>query len=81
MHHLTDRIFPRSLLNQSWSTGWNEKWFNGFTMKDRSDDPSSTSIVTTTSTTIVTTITTTVTTDTYIKKDCCLIKEFVLDKT
>ena len=23
-----------------WSTGWNEKYLNGFTMKDRSDDPS-----------------------------------------
>ena len=31
---------PRPLLQQSWSTGWNEKYFNGSTMKDRSDDPS-----------------------------------------
>ena len=28
------------LLNQLWSTGWNEKSLNGFTMKVRSDDPS-----------------------------------------
>ena len=31
---------PRPLLHQSGSTGWNEKWLNGSTMKDRSDDPS-----------------------------------------
>ena len=31
---------PQPLLHQSWSTGWNEKQLNGFTMKDRSDDPS-----------------------------------------
>ena len=31
---------PRPLLYQSWSTGWNDKWLNGSTMKDRSDDPS-----------------------------------------
>ena len=24
----------------SWSTGWNEKYLNGSTMRDRSDDPS-----------------------------------------
>ena len=29
-----------SLLNQLWSTGWNEKYLNGSTMKDRSEDPS-----------------------------------------
>ena len=28
MHHLTDR---RALLYQSWSTGWNAKYFNGST--------------------------------------------------
>ena len=31
---------PRPLLHQSWSTGWNEKYLNVSTMKDRSDDPS-----------------------------------------
>ena len=31
---------PRPLLHQSWSTGWDEKYLNGSTMKDRSDDPS-----------------------------------------
>ena len=31
---------PQPLVHQSWSTGWNEKWLNGSTMKDRSDDPS-----------------------------------------
>ena len=31
---------PRPLLHQSWSTGWNKKYLNGSTMKDRSDDPS-----------------------------------------
>ena len=35
MHH------PRlDSAHQSWSTGWNEKYLNGFTMKDRSEDPS-----------------------------------------
>ena len=28
------------LLHQSWSTEWNEKYGNGSTMKDRSEDPS-----------------------------------------
>ena len=31
---------PRPLLHQLWSTGWNEKYLNGSTMKDRSDGPS-----------------------------------------
>ena len=31
---------PRSLLIHLVSTGWNEKYFNGSTMRDRSDDPS-----------------------------------------
>ena len=31
---------PQPLLHQSWSTGWNEKWLNWFTMKDQSDDQS-----------------------------------------
>ena len=31
---------PRPLLHQSWGTGWNEKYLNGSTMKDRSEDPS-----------------------------------------
>ena len=31
---------PWSLLHQSWSTGWNEKYLIGSTMKDRSDNPS-----------------------------------------
>ena len=35
-----DRLAARVLLHQSWSTGWNKKWINGFTMKDRSVDPS-----------------------------------------
>ena len=26
--------------DQSWCTDWNEKYLNGSTMKDRSDDPS-----------------------------------------
>ena len=28
------------LLYQSWSTDWNEKQLNGFTLRDRSDEPS-----------------------------------------
>ena len=28
------------LYHQFWGTGWNEKYPNGSTMKDRSDDPS-----------------------------------------
>ena len=28
------------IIHQSWSTGWNEKWLNNPTMKDRSDNPS-----------------------------------------
>ena len=31
---------PLPLIHQSWSTGWNEKWLNGSTMKDQSDNPS-----------------------------------------
>ena len=31
---------PQPVLYQTWSTGWNKKWLNGFTMNDRSDDPS-----------------------------------------
>ena len=33
MHHPTDRIAHIS-------TGWNDKQLNGYTMRDRSDDPS-----------------------------------------
>ena len=35
----TGNHIPWPLLHQSWSTGWNEKYVNGSTMKDRSDDP------------------------------------------
>ena len=31
---------PLPLLHQSWSTGWNEKYLNRSTIKDRPDDPS-----------------------------------------
>ena len=41
MHHPTNRItHTTNLLHQSWSIGWNEKYVNGSTMTDRSDDPS-----------------------------------------
>ena len=33
-------IIPQPLKHHSWSTGWNEKWLNDPTMKDRSDDTS-----------------------------------------
>ena len=36
----TGQHIQRPLLHQSWSTGWNKKWLNGPTIKDRSDDPS-----------------------------------------
>ena len=39
MHHPTNMI-TRHLLHQSRSTGWSEKYLNGSTMRDRSDDPS-----------------------------------------
>ena len=35
-----DNTYHRPLLYQLWSTGWNKKYLNGSTMKDRSDDPS-----------------------------------------
>ena len=38
--HRQDSTYHGVCLHQSWSTGWNEKWLNGSTMRDRSDDPS-----------------------------------------
>ena len=35
-----DNTYHSLCLHQSWSTGWNMKWLNGSTMKDRSDAPS-----------------------------------------
>ena len=36
----TEKQIPQPLLHQSWSTGWNDKWLNGSTIRDRSEDPS-----------------------------------------
>ena len=35
----TGQYIPWSLLYQSWSTSWNQKWLNGSIIKDWSDDP------------------------------------------
>ena len=37
--HRQNSTYHDPWLHQSWSTGWNDKYLNGFTKRDQSDDP------------------------------------------